>query len=89
MGEVVGLLKSTRTYRFPCQGSVVPDDPEKANGFLLSRFLKQVIRQAGGPFTSSTMQLSQNLKGESWYCNNRKVRRSWRLVLPRIAYDES
>lgn len=26
--------------------SVAPDDPEKANGFLLSRFLKQIIRQA-------------------------------------------
>lgn len=41
---------------------VAPDDPEKANGFLQSRFLKQVLRQAGGPFTSSIVQLSQNLK---------------------------
>jgi len=41
---------------------VAPDDPEKANGFLQSRFLKQVLRQAGRPFTSSIVQLSQNLK---------------------------
>ena len=41
---------------------VAPDDPEKANGFLQNRFLKQVLRQAGGPFTSSIVQLSQNLK---------------------------
>jgi hypothetical protein len=41
---------------------VAPDDPEKANGFLQSRFSKQVLRQAGGPFTSSIVQLSQNLK---------------------------
>lgn len=38
-----------------------PDDPEKANGFLHSRFSKQVLCQAGGPFTSSIVQLSQNL----------------------------
>ena len=37
---------------------VAPDDPEKAGGFK-SRFLRQVLRQAGGPFTSSVVQLSQ------------------------------
>lgn len=41
---------------------VAPDDPEKANGFLQSRFLKQVLCQTGGPFTSSIVQLLQNLK---------------------------
>ena len=55
---------------------VAPDDPEKANGFLLSQFLKQVLRQAGRPFTSSIIQLSQNLKGKSWYSNNCRIRRS-------------
>lgn len=55
---------------------VAPNDPEKANGFLLSQFLKQVLRQAGRPFTSSIIQLSQNLKGKSWYSNNCLIRRS-------------
>lgn len=65
---------------------VAPDDPEKANGFLLSQFLKQVLRQAGRPFTSSIIQLSQNLKGKSWHSHNCRVRRSRRLALLRTAY---
>jgi hypothetical protein len=43
---------------------VAPDDPENPGGFE-SRFLCQVLRQAGGPFTSSVVQLSQNL--EEWF----------------------
>jgi hypothetical protein len=34
---------------------VAPDDPEKPVGFK-SRFLCQVLRQAGVPFTSSVVQ---------------------------------
>ncbi|KFE53327.1 hypothetical protein IV01_20385 [Pseudomonas syringae] len=33
---------------------VAPDYSEEANGFLQIRFIKQVLRQAGGPFTSSS-----------------------------------
>jgi len=47
---------------------VAPDDPENVGGFE-SQFLHQVLRQAGGPFTSSSVQLSQNRKRWSWYCS--------------------
>eukprot|EP01133_Synstelium_polycarpum_P005412 gene5412-6264_t len=42
------ILKSMVTPFFAMliHGRIAPNDPEKANGFLLSQFLKQVLRQA-------------------------------------------
>jgi len=45
---------------------VAPGDPEKPGGFK-SRFLCQVLHQAGGPFTSSVVQHRKTWKGVSWY----------------------
>ncbi|GAB3478057.1 hypothetical protein GCM10027398_33340 [Azotobacter salinestris] len=59
---------------------VTPGDPEKAGGFE-SRFLRQVLRQAGGPFMLSIVQSSQNPKECPRYRNNHRVRRREHLVL--------
>ncbi len=56
---------------------------KKPCGFKSQMFI-QDLPQAGWPRTSSVVPLSQNLKGESWYSNNRGVRRSARLALLRI-----
>jgi hypothetical protein len=56
LGDVVGLPKSIRRLVgeafLRTTMRVAPDGPKKPLGFE-SRFFKQVIRQAGVPFTSS------------------------------------
>jgi hypothetical protein len=58
---VVGLLKSIRRFGGITPRAtmrVAPDDPEKPLG-LESRFLYQVVGQAGEPFTSSNFSVAK------------------------------
>ncbi len=85
-GRCDGLLKSIRRLlgQAPRRGeSRAWRSLKKPCGFKSQMFI-QDLPQAGWPRTSSVVPLSQNLKGESWYSNNRGVRRSARLALLRI-----